>query len=373
MSVDSWLLAEHLEGRAGHSRMVDLEKIRATAKMFLKLGIAFACVLGIGGLGVLGGLNPWFAWQVGVVIPYLAFSLFVGGVVVKVLAFAKRPVPFCTPLTAGQQRSLIWIQPDPIENPSSALGVALRVMSEALLFRSLIRDEKSLVLKDKDVLQPPARLLWGLALLFHASLLVILLRHLRFALEPVPSAVVFLGQMDELLDFGIPRVFLTDILIGLALLGLLVRRIIQPKMRLLSLTQDYFFLLLLLGIVLTGVWVREVNRVDVAQIKEFVLGIVAFKPRSPERLGTFFLVHLTLASALAASFPFGKLIHMVGAWLSPTRTLPNTPRRNHYQNPWDYPVKLHAYEAYEEEFKDKMLKAGLSLDLDQKETPDGQK
>jgi hypothetical protein len=31
-------------------------------------------------------------------------------------------------------------------------------------------------------------------------------------------------------------------------------------------------------------------------------------------------------------------------------------------NPWNYPVKTHTYEEYEEEFRDKMVEAGLPVE-----------
>jgi hypothetical protein len=31
-------------------------------------------------------------------------------------------------------------------------------------------------------------------------------------------------------------------------------------------------------------------------------------------------------------------------------------------NPWNYPVKVHTYEAYENDFREKMVEAGLPVD-----------
>jgi hypothetical protein len=31
-------------------------------------------------------------------------------------------------------------------------------------------------------------------------------------------------------------------------------------------------------------------------------------------------------------------------------------------NPWDYPVKVHSYEEYEDEFRDKMIAAGVPVE-----------
>jgi len=67
-------------------------------------------------------------------------------------------------------------------------------------------------------------------------------------------------------------------------------------------------------------------------------------------------------SVLLAYFPFSKLMHLAGVFLSPTRNLSNNSRFVRHVNPWNYPVKVHTYEEYEEEFRDKMIEAGLPVD-----------
>jgi hypothetical protein len=53
---------------------------------------------------------------------------------------------------------------------------------------------------------------------------------------------------------------------------------------------------------------------------------------------------------------------MAGAFLSPTRNLANTNRARRHVNPWNAPVKVHAYEEWETEFRDKIRAAGLPMD-----------
>ena len=55
-------------------------------------------------------------------------------------------------------------------------------------------------------------------------------------------------------------------------------------------------------------------------------------------------------------------MHMGGVFLSPTRNLANNSRMRRHVNPWNYPVKVHTYEEWEEEFRDKMKAAGLPLE-----------
>jgi hypothetical protein len=65
---------------------------------------------------------------------------------------------------------------------------------------------------------------------------------------------------------------------------------------------------------------------------------------------------------LVAYFPFSKLVHMAGIFLSPTRNLSNNSRIVRHINPWNYPVKVHTYDAYEEEFRDKMVEVGIPVE-----------
>jgi hypothetical protein len=55
-------------------------------------------------------------------------------------------------------------------------------------------------------------------------------------------------------------------------------------------------------------------------------------------------------------------MHMGGVFMSPTRNLSNNNRRQHHENPWNYEVKVHTYDEYEDEFRDKMKEVGLPVE-----------
>ena len=61
-------------------------------------------------------------------------------------------------------------------------------------------------------------------------------------------------------------------------------------------------------------------------------------------------------------FPFSKLMHMGGIFFSPTRNMKGNSREFRTENPWNYPVKVHTYEEYEDDFRDKMIEAGLPVE-----------
>jgi nitrate reductase gamma subunit len=143
---------------------------------------------------------------------------------------------------------------------------------------------------------------------------------------------------------------------------LIFRRIALPRIRYISLASDYFPLFLIMGIAGSGILMRYFIRADVEMIKEFAVGLTMFKPVVPAEMGLIFYVHLFLVSALLAYFPFSKLMHLGGVFLSPTKNLANNNRMRRHINPWNYPVKVHTYEEYEEEFRDKIKAAGLPLE-----------
>ena len=208
------------------------------------------------------------------------------------------------------------------------------------------------------------------ALAFHYSFLVVVLRHLRFFTEPIPAFVKMIEYMDGFIQAGVapfPGFMVPVVLIsGFVLLGaatfLVLRRIFVPQTVYVSLPADYFPLFLISAIALTGVLMRYVLKVDIVRVKELTMGLVTFHPSVPEGIGVLFYIHLFLVSALLAYFPFSKLMHMAGIFLSPTRNLSNNSRFVRHVNPWNYPVPVHTYEEYEEEFRDKMIEAGLPVD-----------
>ena len=67
------------------------------------------------------------------------------------------------------------------------------------------------------------------------------------------------------------------------------------------------------------------------------MGLVGMAPIIKADVAPIFYTHLFLVSSLLIYFPFSKLMHMGGIFLSPTRNLPNNSREKHYNNPWNPP------------------------------------
>jgi nitrate reductase gamma subunit len=298
----------------------------------------------------------------GVIMPYAAVATFLVGVSYRVVRWSLSPVPFRIPTTCGQQKSLPWIKAGWLESPSRTTGVVARMALEILFFRSLFRNTKAELRQGPRLTYTESKFLWLGALAFHWSFLIIFVRHLRFFMEPVPRPLLALEKLDSFFQVGAPILYLTDVVIVAALLYLLQRRLSDPQVRYISLLADYFALFLILGLAVSGIWMRYFTRVDIVAIKQLAVGLATFSPVVPKEVGPLFFVHLFLLSTLAAYFPFSKLMHMGGVFLSPTRNLANNNRMKRHINPWDYPVKVHTYEEWEAEFRDKIVAVGLPLD-----------
>jgi nitrate reductase gamma subunit len=306
----------------------------------------------------------------GVAIPYAAFIIFVAGFFSRVLGWARSPVPFRIPTTCGQQPSLSWIKQNKIDNPSTTLGVIVRMAFEVLLFRSLFRNTR-MQLADAKLSYKWEIWLWVFALAFHYSFLVVLVRHLRFFLEPVPFVIKLIELVDgffrieflsPVLNVGLPGIYISGLVLLAAATFLFLRRIVIPQVRYISLAADYFPLLLIMGIAITGIMMRYFTKTSIVAVKSLVMGLVTFHPTIPEGVSSLFYVHLFFVSVLLAYFPFSKLMHAGGVFLSPTRNLANNTRAMRHVNPWNYPVPVHTYDEYEDEFREKMIEAGLPVE-----------
>ncbi len=322
--------------------------------------VAVAALVGLGFLGAeVSGLRSFFTF----VVPWTAFAVFIVGVVAKVVRWARAPVPFRITTVSGQQRSLPWIRRQPLESPYTGWEAVGRMLLEILLFRSLFRNTAARVRQQREsVVYDDTKWLWAAALAFHWAMLVIVLRHLRLFLEPVPWSVRALESVDGFFEVGVPVVYITSVVFLAALSYLLLRRFADLRVRYISQAADYFPLLLLLGIGVSGVLMRHVYKVDLAEVKTLVAGWLTFTPVAAAGMGAIFFVHLLLVSALLAYLPFSKLLHAPGVFLSPTRNLANNNRARRHVNPWDHPVEVHTYAEWEEEFRDKLKAAGFALD-----------
>ena len=322
--------------------------------LFAVIMLSFVAYVGVAAVG----LQVLF----GIVLPYMALILFIGGFIYRIIDWARSPVPFRIPSTCGQQKSLPWIRPSKIENPTTRFGVIVRMFLEIVAFRSLFRNTKTRIEADDRFSYEMEKWLWLGSITFHYCFLVVLLRHLRFFTEPVPFLIQLIESVDGFIQIGLPGIMISGILLLAAVVYLFLRRIFIPQIKYISLASDYFPLFLIMGIAATGILMRYFTKIDVTATKVLTMGLVTFRPILPEGIGSIFYVHLFLVSILLAYFPFSKLMHLGGIFFSPTRNMTGNTREIRHNNPWNYPVKVHTYDEYEEEFRDKMIEAGIPVE-----------
>jgi nitrate reductase gamma subunit len=192
--------------------------------------------------------------------------------------------------------------------PSTRAGAVLRVGREVTLFESLFRADKSL---------------WLVSMLFHVGLLLVLLRHLRyFITPPTPFATLVqpLGQIGALAMM-------------LGLLGLLARRVFEPRVRYVTRATDFGVLLLFLAIGVSGLVMTFFIPTDIMGLKQYLAGLWRFDPQ-PLPADPALVAHLLLVATLMVIVPYSKLLHLAGVFFSPTRNQCDDARRRRHVAAW---------------------------------------
>lgn len=229
---------------------------------------------------------------------YFAIAVFIGGVGLRILRYAWAPAPLKIPTTPA---------------PTTTGGVVLRMGTEVFFFHSLFKSNKWI---------------WLFGIIFHVALALVILRHLRYFLDPVPAWVVFIQP------FGLYAAF--AMVLGLA--GLWARRVLVERIRYISSPSDHLMLGLLLAIALTGLATTYIWPTDITAIKLFFTGLFRFDFH-PLPLQPLLLLHLLLVAGLLLVFPFSKLLHAPGVFFSPTRNQADNPREKRHA------VKIHWLQA----------------------------
>ncbi|MHB8884956.1 MAG: respiratory nitrate reductase subunit gamma [Methylovirgula sp.] len=161
--------------------------------------------------------------------------------------------------------------------------------------------------------------IWLFGWIFHVALALVVLRHLRYFLQPVPAFVAFVQPFGMLAGFAMVA----------GLLALWARRLIVPRIRYISGPSDHLMLALLVAIGVSGLAMTFGAHTDIVSVKAFFLGLIFFNwqplPNDP-----LLLVHLGLVVALMIIFPFSKLLHAPGVFFSPTRNQADDTRERRY-------------------------------------------
>jgi nitrate reductase gamma subunit len=212
---------------------------------------------------------------------YVAATVLIGGLAVKATRFLRKPPSLRTPT---------------VQRPNPRAAATVRAATDMVLFRSTFFTD---------------RVQWIFSFLFHFGLVLVLLRHLRYALDPswVGSFVWWLVVLVQPLGlYG-----------GLALVagvaGFWARRLLIKEVRDSSSLGDHAVLALLLAIPVVG-YLNNWVHTDVVQVKSFFVGLVTLHY---DNLPTdaLLLTHLWLVAMLMALLPFTSVLHLAGVFEKP--------------------------------------------------------
>jgi nitrate reductase gamma subunit len=224
---------------------------------------------------------------------YVATAILVGGLAFRIWEYATTPAPLKIPTTPA---------------PKTHAGVAFRLSREVVLFESLFKANKWI---------------WLFGWIFHAALLFVLLRHLRYFTQPVWEWVALIQPFGVYAGFAMVA--------GLA--GLWGRRVLVARIRYISAPSDHLMLAQLIGIGASGLFMKFVAHTDIVALKSFFLGLIYFDWQ-PMPADPVLLVHVGLVALLMIIFPYSKLLHGPGLFFSPTRNQVDNPRERRHLANW---------------------------------------
>lgn len=225
---------------------------------------------------------------------YLAASLCLVGVTLKVIQYASTPAPLKIPTAPA---------------PLTKFGVVLRMMREIFLFSSLFRASKWT---------------WLFGWLFHWALVLLFIRHLPYFWPGETPEI--LHQAESLKYAAFPLIF------GLS--GLLARRFFVDRVRYISAPSDYLLLLLLIAIALTGVLMTFASYYpDMGMVYSFAEGLITLSWSELPSEGIF-LAHIFMVFVLIAIFPISKMLHAPGVFFSPTLNQVDDARKKRHISNW---------------------------------------
>lgn len=199
-------------------------------------------------------------------ITYIACAVFLGRFLFHVLSWLK----------AVKQPAVEVI------SKKVSSGMIAEMLLDIVFFRRLIKTNK---------------ILWAASWTFHISLLLVILRHLRYFMYPVPDFVMSMQTTGIAAGYVLP----------VSLLIILIIRAAGNRDRYLSL-YNFFLLAMLLLTGMTGILLKLFYRTGLLDIKAFMMGIVTFHPDAvPDSL--LFFVHYVLVLILIPALPF----HLIAA------------------------------------------------------------
>ena len=189
-------------------------------------------------------------------------------------------------------KALTWAKSGPARTVTSKdikLNALLKGVCDILFLRRL------LLVND---------ILWIGEWLFHFTFILVILRHLRYFLNPVPQWVWALQTPGIIAGYVLP----------VSLAYILIVKFLVEKKKYFS-TYNFFLLLLMLALSVSGLLMKTVYHPDIVSVKTFALGIVTFRFAAAPA-SALFIFHFAVVLALIVNLPthvFAAPLVLVGA------------------------------------------------------------
>ncbi len=224
-----------------------------------------------------------YAFIIGGILPYVVVPIFLFGMIYRVRSWVKAPQPGkMTLFPAG--------------------GAPFKeVVAETLFFPSLFKGD---------------RVLWVFAWVFHATLALVFLGHIRVFTAAIDGMLASFGMSPEAIDTmsSVAGGAAGIVLLASALL-LFFRRIAIPRVRQITGFPDYLAPLLVILIIATGDFLRfSGQHFDLEITRAWAMSLLLFRPDVPA--SGMFLFHLLLAQLLIVFIPFSKILHFGGIFFT---------------------------------------------------------
>jgi nitrate reductase gamma subunit len=221
----------------------------------------------------------------GSVLPIFAILIFVVGMAYRLNVWRKLPAPKMTLFPA----------------PNTTGARFNELLKETFFFKSLFKADKSL---------------WFMGWIFHAMLTLVFIGHFRVVSWLPDRILQALGLNEASIDTMSAAVGGAAGLVILAMaVVILLRRLLVPRTREISGAGDYFAMLLIIAILITGDAMRFLSHFDLVEAREYFQGLFTLSaaklPANP-----WFQVHFLLGQILIMYIPFSKILHFGGIFFT---------------------------------------------------------
>ena len=229
----------------------------------------------------------WFSYLVAGILVYVAVAVFLLGTAYRIYQWFR------------VARSSVKLGMFP--RPKNKWARGIKLVKDSLLYPQVLEVDATM---------------WLFVLLLHIGGIGAFVGHLRLFNEFTPIANA-LGE-EGMAQFALWTGGTVGIILLVSVTYLILRRFKSPYKDL-SIPEDYLLLVLVLVILLFGNHLRFFGDVHVAEYREYIHSLLAFRPAFPETIAEsstkwVLVSHVLTSNLLFIYFPFSKLIHSIGTF-----------------------------------------------------------